>query len=172
MSVAVTVSLPASPVVGNLTYIPLGGDGYTSPRSAQLIEVALDSDASGGTSTVTIVTDPRWENMVVWMAGETDSATAAVPFRFAQLPRGAPLGSIMAHRGTTDFSALESLNSAVWTPPSVPNISFVTYLTDNVDATETTFVSMYILNFSINASHSVPLNILLSNVPRISSSQP
>lgn len=172
MSVSTTLTLPSQPGTGTLTFIPLGGNGFTSPRSAQLVTVELDSDASGGTNKITVITDPRWENMIVWMAMELDSSTAAVDFQFGQLPRGAPLQAVMKHRGVTDFSALEGVDSAIWTPPSVPNISFFEVLTDNVDATETLALKAYILNFDINSTHTVPLHLLLANVPRISSSQP
>ncbi len=49
MAVSTTFTPPAQPTAGNLTYVPLGGDGFSAPLAAYAVQDFQDiGDATGG----------------------------------------------------------------------------------------------------------------------------
>lgn len=78
ISIAETIVLPAQPAIGAVTYIPLGGDGYTAPFAAYSVQgFEMDGDASGGVLTQIIQTDERFCALVSYVAGSINMATPA-----------------------------------------------------------------------------------------------
>ncbi len=78
MAVAVTVTLPATPSTGSLTYVPLGGDGFTAPQAAYVVRaLQVTGDAGGGAATLTIHMDPRFTSLVAYVTAQNDQASSA-----------------------------------------------------------------------------------------------
>ncbi len=78
ISIAETIVLPAQPAIGAVTYIPLGGDGFTAPIAAYSVQgFEMDGDASGGVLTQSIRTDERYCALVAYVSGSINQATPA-----------------------------------------------------------------------------------------------
>lgn len=167
MSVSVAVTLPAQPAVGSTFFVPLGGDGLTSPISMFEVAVNLDSDASGGTNVCTINFDNRFESVVVRAEMAIDSALAAVDYAIV-LNQAQSNRVGVRTQGLTNFEALTGINHAAWDLPPIMNARNIRFETDNVDDTETAFYTCLVYNFDIDASRRMPLAILLASLPRAS----
>lgn len=76
MSVNSTVVLPAQPSSGTVTYVPLGGDGFTAPQAAYSVQNhAVTGDAGGGNLSVTVDMDPRFVSLVSFVSFRNAQAT-------------------------------------------------------------------------------------------------
>ncbi len=59
--------LPAQPAVGQVQYVPLGGDGFRAPFAAYAISShTVAGDAGGGFAQLRISMDPRFCSLVAW----------------------------------------------------------------------------------------------------------
>lgn len=168
MSVSVTVALPTQPAAGSSVYQPLGGNGYTAPNSYYSVLTQLAGDASGGTNTITVTLDPRFECIVSLVQSFQTGGAAAVEHEtqlLQQLPTAAP------HRarasGTGQFEgALSDTSVFSWSPPLIIDPLSVIARTENVDG-DTHNALIWIYNFNKRASEVTPLNILLAALPSI-----
>jgi len=78
ISVTQAFTLPAQPASGAVTYIPLGGDGYTAPFAAYAIRLArITGDASSGFMGIDITMDPRFCSLITFITGQIQQATSA-----------------------------------------------------------------------------------------------
>ncbi len=78
MAVASTFEPPAQPTTGALTYVPLGGDGYSAPLAAYSIQNhAVTGDATGGAASLTVDMDPRFCSLVSFVSFSILQATSA-----------------------------------------------------------------------------------------------
>ncbi len=69
---------PAQPGIGTLTYVPLGGDGFTAPQAAYAINsYEIVGDASGGKVSMTIEMDKRFVSLVSFVSLSVLQATSA-----------------------------------------------------------------------------------------------
>lgn len=167
MSVSSSLTLPAQPAIGSSFFVPLGGDGFTSPMSMFEVAITQDSDASGGTNVATVNFDTRFESVVVRAEIAVDSVTAAADYAMV-LNQSQSNRIGIRTQGQTDFNALVGINHAAWDLPPIMNAQNIRFEADNVDATETAFFSCLVYNFNIDASRRMPLAILLASLPRAS----
>jgi len=84
MSVQEVFTLPNQPSDGTVEFIPLGGDGFTSPIGFyQLRDIQLAGDASGGSAQFLVTMDDRYVSLVSFVTGQVVQATGAdVDFRW------------------------------------------------------------------------------------------
>ncbi len=169
MTIAETLVLPAQPALGSTEFIPLGGNGYTAPQSAFLVDMQVLGDASGGNISTRIDRDPRFEHLISLMQVESNN-TAAVGYLF-NLTRSV-IGTVgtLHQVGTTILDGITdiTLSSALWTPPPMIEPFLWQMFTENVDTFTVKFKCL-VYNFQIDASQKIPLSTLLASVPRASS---
>lgn len=78
MAVSEDFTLPAQPTSGSVVFVPLGGDGFTAPRFAYMLnKVALTGDVSGGAATITARMDLRFVSLVSYVTGQIQQGTSA-----------------------------------------------------------------------------------------------
>lgn len=78
MSVDTAVTLPAQPSAGAVTFLPLGGDGYTAPFAAYSVNGFADTgDASGTFLRLTVNMDARFCSLVAFINGQIEQGVAA-----------------------------------------------------------------------------------------------
>ncbi len=84
MAVSESINLPSQPGVGSVSYLPLGGDGYTAPFAAyQIIQWEITGDASGGAVVFGASMDMRYTSLVGFVNSHVQQQTAAdADFRF------------------------------------------------------------------------------------------
>ncbi len=172
MSVSDSVTLPAQPTTGSTQIIGLAGNGRVAPHSMQVAEITLASDASGGDCLLTINLDARYENIVTWCDAQQISAAAASPYQFDLDLR--PDTVSIASNGTSSNDGglvLAGINGASWNPPPLPNMRRIRLTMANVD-TETTSLTIVVFNFEMDASKNIPLQTILSSLPRAGVSFP
>ncbi len=167
MSVTETITLPAQPTVGNTTFLPLGGNGFTSPHSMYTVAMAIDGDASGGIIQAKVNLDPRYAALISVMQGQSDSAVQADDYRFAIEAKGGVF--FLSNVGTMKYSAWEAYNRITWNPSGLMDPDSASFQCVNVDATETYSFSFIVYNFDINAPQQIALPQLFSVLPRASS---
>lgn len=121
MSVSGTVALPDQPTAltsGSVEYVPLGGDGFTSPKFAyNLLSGALAMDASGGTATITVTMDPRVCSLVSYATGQIMQATAADTEFLFSVSNRVPLQVLQGDTTSTVLSTSEI--GVTWRPQPV-----------------------------------------------------
>ncbi len=157
MSVSSILQLKDQPANGTAEYIPLGGDGWTSPQSVWMIDSEVTGDATGGTNTISVVRDERFSNICPFMMIQTDGGSVLALFR---LFVGSPVRA--AHVGPTIASATESF--LMWIPPLVMASRSWSVQVPNVD-TEVIKFKLNIYNYRIRAPEEVPLDKLLASMP-------
>ncbi len=167
MSVNVSVTLPDQAAIGSTTIRPLGGDGYTSPQSYYLAQIDSTSDASGGTNTVNIVTDPQFQSVVSvihtsMLSGAADRLVALGLFT----QESDIILSVIANM-VVDSDVGQHL---LYSPPPLFPCRRVRAVCDNVD-TENLELDAVIYNFKRDAFQKVPLAVLLASLPRAFSVQ-
>jgi len=78
VAVTETFTPPGQPTSGSLTYVPLGGDGYSAPQAAYAVQNhAVTGDASGGRATLSVVMDPRFCSLVSFCSFQIQQGTSA-----------------------------------------------------------------------------------------------
>lgn len=167
MSVSDSVTIPANPTTGGLEYIPLGGNGFTAPQSAYTVSIAVVSDASGGTSTLTINFDDQYLSLVSFVQTTVTASSADVPSR-----RTLTMSTFDALHDATDCQQGEGTTAArIWKPPGVMGKVGIGFTPNCVSRiantdTETHFLGIRIYNFNVRARETTPLALLLQNLPR------
>lgn len=172
MSVTSTVQLPQQPTTGSTIWVPLGGNGYTSPHSMFEVDVQLANDASGGDCRLFILTDPRWESIInraeLIVASQAAQAEFTFNLNISQIA-GFPPKVPMNYQGEMDLSSLTGTGACSWDLPPHIDAQQISATLDNVDDTETSIIRAWIFNFHKDASQRVPLNVLLGSIPRAGS---
>ncbi len=167
MSVADTFKIPANPTAGGLEYIPLGGDGWSAPQSAYVANLQLASDASGGTSALTIELDPQFLALVSYVQTVVSGTSADVPSR-----RTIGCSTFESIHNAEDAEQGEATTAVrLWKPPGImatETAGFVPNIISKIPNTngETHFLVCRIFNFQKRARERSPLWILLQNLPR------
>ncbi len=170
MSVAIETTLPAQPATGTCRYVPLGGDGFTSPASSYHFWQAIAGDASGGYATLTAHMDPRFAALVSFLTVQVNSA-AAVPDVKAAI-HAAPSTEqdvVLNLIGGVPLFTTTGQAMLTWSPSPLFNAESIVVDFDNVDATELYVFTAVIYNFNIRAAEQTPLSVLLASLPRASS---
>lgn len=169
MSVTSTVVLPAQPTLGNVTLLPLGGNGDDAPRSAYLVSsFRVAGDASVGVATLTITLDTVYQSLVSVVSTASSSATAAAEWIYRIISLNDQ--GVAVHEVAAQVSHLEvgGVTRGLWSPPPDFEAGQIIVETANVDATEVYFVSATIYNFNKRATERTPLSVLLASLPRAS----
>ncbi len=169
MSVSDTFTLPDNPPTGLLSYVPLGGDGYTDPFAMYALRNFLViGDATGGASTLTVVMDDRFCSMVSYASviasgvnvnpttvrwGLGSAVAGQTPQMFRQ--RVLDLGSILVS---------PSRLTDTWLPPAflLPGADFssLSCAVPNED-TDVQQIFCAIFLYNINARQKVPYSHLV-----------
>ncbi len=160
MAIDLDINLTNQPAVGSITYRPLGGDGFTAPRSMYMFDIASTGDASGGDNTVTVFRDERFQNIASFLQVQTNGVSRIVLFNVSthNVGRGIHIGSTVAITGDS-FSAL------MWTPPLLLDSDSWALQMVNTDTEAVRFKGI-VYNFDIFASEKVPLSLLVASMPR------
>lgn len=78
MSVTETITLPNQPTTGRVHRVALGGDGYTAPHAAYVVDnFILTGDAGGGTVAHIIQMDERFCSLVAYVNLLSSQASSA-----------------------------------------------------------------------------------------------
>jgi len=163
VAISLTFRLPDQPAAGTTTFIPLGGDGWTSPQSAFLVQQTVTGDATGARVTLECEGDHRFEHLVSLLMFEARSATA-VDYLF-DIHRSAPVSfRNLGQTPLANFSSLD-ITSVMWAPPPIIDPTKWVMITDNVDTIPYTWTTL-VYNFNIRASEKVPLSVLFASLPR------
>ncbi len=122
MSVAITTILPAVPAIGNVRYVPLGGDGLTAPFAQYtIVEAEVVGDASSGSARITFEMDERYCSLISYMSCEVVQGTPAdATYRFfVAATAAAQAGSVPTAIDTGTQSNIGALGSLthLWVPP-------------------------------------------------------
>jgi len=172
VAVAEAFTLPAQPTAGGADFVPLGGDGWTSPQSMHILrDVLLTMDATGGNAVMTITTDVRFSQVVPWVQLGVIGAVDAEPFSMALVSRQRQgQGQSVQLQATSNFTALNGA-SAFWSPPPVVDVDQIIITIANVDG-DTLVVNGIVYNYKLRATEKVPIGVLLDVLPRGHSSTP
>lgn len=171
MSVTATFTPPAQPGTGVLTYVPLGGDGYTAPQAAYAINnFEVIGDASAGHARLTVEMDPRFCSLVAWVSFSIRQATSAdAEYRLTvgstsgatQIPTQADSGLVVAISSTITTAEINKMISIVpMMMPGAGQSGRVEANFLNVD-TDTYRMSLLIYLFNIRVRELTPMGPLL-----------
>lgn len=163
MSVTESLVLPAQPTSGKVTLVPLGGDGFSAPHAAYMIETMLATgDASGTFVRLQVTMDERFCSLPSYVTGQIGQATPAdADYRWTfgtTVDQG-----VLVNTADVVSSAVNCAKT--WRPPPVIQPGggkaaklFMTY--KNVDG-DTYFLDSLIYLFDIRARERGPLGYLL-----------
>ncbi len=151
MAVASTITLPAQPSQGAVTWVPLGGDGVTAPIGYYDVDVQLVGDASGGNAVIAITFDARYTNLCAWANVKVFADTAAGEFSISMTRSGAFSGLIIVGTLPGVTEGFVTANSTyLWYPPPVfyAGDGRIQAFFLNVDATETYVMTLQVFAYN------------------------
>lgn len=118
ISVSEILTLPAQPVSGTLERIPLGGDGFTAPIAAYVIQdFALTGDAGGNNVSHHVAMDERFCSLVAYMSIRNVQATELDADVLMQV--GGPRNPILTRQElvvATDSNISTTTIATTWNP--------------------------------------------------------
>ncbi len=156
MTVSSVIVLPAQPVVGLSTWVPLAGDGLLSPLGYYQVQNDVAGDVSGGNAVLTISGDARFTNWVSWVNFKIHSAAAAPDFLMSLRPdTTGVLNQIQVVGSMQSNTISQPTSSYLWTPPPIlyQSSGAISCVTANVDATETYSQFCQIFCWDKNVTH-------------------
>lgn len=167
VAVAQTVVLPAQPAVGTLTYVPLGGDGFSSPFAAYGLKIFQASgDVSGGALTMNVNFDPRFCSLVAYVTVQIAQGTSADADVRIQV-RGDTIATVNfqgpVSAVASDVTSFEVAHTFAPVPVIVPGAGengAIQVAFDNVDGDEY-FLDTLIYLFNIRVRELTPMGPLL-----------
>ena len=182
MSVSEFVALPAQPLVGTTHVQGLWGDGLAAPINYQECFMQQTGDATAGTNSMTIHTDPRYDSVLAW--AHLEKAGGAADWRYSLQVQtdlseiqsyglvaddGDVLGGLLAFPGVTWFpiASIGTTDGISSVPLNDP--MYVTSVVQNIGVGETMSLYVRVYNFQKNARRKTPLSVLLASLPRGSS---
>lgn len=168
IAVAAAFTLPNQPTTGGtVTYVPLGGDGFSAPFAAYGIKTfAAVGDVSGGSVVMTATFDPRYCSLVAFATIQITQGTAADADARVLL-RGDSVPSVLLQETLDSVpitaSAFQVARTFAFAPLIIPGggengqlqVSFT-----NVDA-DVFFVDAMIYLFNIRVRELTPMGPLL-----------
>lgn len=168
MSVTTEVTLGAGqPASGTYSWLPLGGNGFTSPLAAYLLNgVAIAGDASGGSAQITVNMDDRYANLVSVIQQTVSVVAADVEMRFT-LQHGEHAGnmSLSAHSAPNNFNSVDQAARSSWSPPPFFGADALVSRCANTNG-DTYALSGVVYLFNKRAAEITPLSVLLASLPR------
>ncbi len=169
MSVTETLSLPAQPSSGTVTYEPLGGDGMIAPLAAYWIDnFIISGDASGGVAELVVECDPRYECLVGFLSSAAWNGTISAGVGCTlTLKWGTKFDASITKLGT--YEAPDNKSRLHWAPdPIFGPESWTARFENNNGASFLLQAIVYL--FKKNVQQYVPLTQLLASLPRGTSS--
>ncbi len=169
ISVTDPVTLPAQPTAGAVNYVPLGGDGYTSPFAAySVVNYQVSGDVSGGTLTARINMDNRFCALVSYVTLQNVQATPGdaeirltISDTLNRVPRLAEQGDVTSVAvGVTTASITKTWFPTPTILPGGPISPFINASMANVDSDEM-FLDAWIYLFNIAVREKTPMGPLL-----------
>lgn len=170
MSVAESIVLPAQPTTGQVTRIPMGGDGQFAPFAAYALQgFSLTGDAGGGNVAHTVTMDSRFCSLVTYVTLTNAQASSAdADFRFTMAGLGGNEVPLIAEGGLSVAIAAGVSSSTInelWRPPPVvlpggPDVGFVAARMANVLA-DVVQLFMMVYLFDIDVRTKTPMGPLL-----------
>lgn len=165
----------------SVVFIPLGGDGWSAPQSAYSVFLKGSGDASGGEFSIECAFDPQYTSLVQYMSFNANYGAATNDFAIRTALRVTKADEVaqktwLYTEDALNFSVYPSFGyNDVWEPPGIllssnTNAGFdlnprMTLVAEN-DSSCNLVMSMRVLNFQKRAREEVPLNVLLSALPR------
>lgn len=172
MSVAETITLPAQGALSANVQSPLGGDGWTAPQSVHEVAISLAGIAGGGTNTITVNFDPRYQGVVTYVQARQSDASTSIECQISLLPGGTrSTPQATAFFNAIPVNSIAGTNMVTWCPPPLPHFRVLQSIFPNVDGDVHTLF-FYLYNFNIRVLEKVPLNIILASLPRADSQYP
>lgn len=166
-SVVEEITLPGQPVSGQVTFVPLGGDGFVAPKFAYAIkDFLLTGDATGTFVQHTVLMDERWCALIAYVSFNISQATSAdADFQITiSSGRSASIqASGSAHAVDSSVSTLEVRHTFQPTPLVLPGAGDTARLRMqvlNVD-TDVVRLSAYIYLFDVRVRETTPMGPLL-----------
>lgn len=123
VAVSSTVTFPAQPAIGLLSFIPLGGDGYSAPFGAySLLGHRVVGAAGGGTMVLRANMDPRYTSLISYITGiDSQVASADADVRLLVTADDSRVPPAIFSDLITGTDAVMSTNTIVktWNPPAL-----------------------------------------------------
>lgn len=167
MTISEGLTLPTQPSSGKVDYVPLGGDGYSSPFAAySIIDWSQTGDSGGGAMQFKIHADPRYSAVLSYMdirIAQVSSADADVYWNFwGQKGHNVHLTTTL-----TATAAVVNANTiagyiqppALLYPGGAGGWNFYTFL-KNVE-NDVYYLNCLIYLFDIESRHQIPIEYLL-----------
>ena len=165
----------------SVTYIPLGGDGWSAPQSAYSVYLKHQGDSSGDEFSLEVAFDPQYTSLVQYMSFNAQYGAAVNDFAVRTALRVTKRDEVVQKtwqysEASLDQSVVPQFGyNDVWEPPGLmlssnSNAGFdlnprIALVANNDPACNLT-LSLRVLNFQKRAREEVPLNVLLSSLPR------
>ncbi len=165
MAVAVALTLPDQPVIGENIFTGLAGDGWTAPQSVFEFAISSAGDASGDENTITMTFDPRFTGIMTYVRLSNSSASSAIEMKMQLLPLDRATPQLECFVNAVPVNGIDNQNTVTWSPPPVPTMRRLVAVTANVNG-DTLSLMGYLYNFNINVLNKVPLNLILASLPR------
>ncbi len=165
MSVSDTFALNAQPAAGRSNLVPLGGNGIVAPQSMYEVQATLAGDGSGGTNSITITRDPRWQSIMTLANGNVTGAAAGIEvmFEMRNSDNGGPFARGFGN--AVPIASISSLSTCVWNPPPIMTIDTWTLTTANTTG-DSMFFNAWFYNFDVRILELSPMWKILMNLPR------
>lgn len=171
MAVSETLALPNQPATGAMTFVPLGGDGFTAPAAAYAVtDMELAGDASGGAMSIFVTMDDRFCSLVSFVTVNIAQASSADADLRIAVASGSGTSQIplAIHQNLQTATALVVNTKNVgftWNPPPVMlpgagQAGRIIFQAKNVDANDF-FLSSLIYLFDIRVRELTPMGPLL-----------
>ena len=180
MSVAASVTLPAQPTTGVTRYIELGGDGLTSPKLVATCKIQVASDATSGTSTLTIFGDDTFVMIPNWIiSGIQNTSLVGANLPLEQRVDNYGSGNDrLIYSSVAEKTVIGAAMTTLIPPPMIMEqlgpsdpLPSVNSIIANVDTETHTLIAQFFL-FDRFARSETPIEKLLASIPRSSAQIP
>ena len=166
MAITETLVLPAQPASGTVTYVPMGGDGFSAPFAAYVINSFRQTgDAGGGSLAANVTMDQRYTSLASYVTTIVQQAIDAdidIRYRLAGAAGGGQAHGELLEFTSGTISAATINNTWVPEPEILPggggasiSQTIVNLLNDVFD------LSALIYLFDIRARELTPMGPLL-----------
>jgi len=160
MAIDLQVNLTDQPPSGSNKWVPLGGDGWTSPQSLYFFNINSTGDATGGNHVIQVFRDERFENIASFLLVQAIAAATIVRMDVSREGTGRA-----THIGTTVVDEAGTTGVLSWSPPLIIDAEKWALTLVNTDTEVIAFKGL-VYNFNIRASERVPLSVLVASLPR------
>lgn len=179
MTITTNLQLPDQPGAGEVTVVPLGGNGFLSPQFLQAFTVTVASDASGGAHNLRIRFDPLYCSVLACVSIRINAATADSAVKAEIMGSQHPVTNVatevarMVNTLPIITVAGAAQTSILWVPPPIimvgrqglPSIApKLDIIVANID-TESLNCTGIVYCFDKLAKENVPIEKILGSLP-------